>query len=160
MDGAPTLSYKSLERDVGFLVHLSQTFPSIFPYLRGFYNTLNGWRKGRGSDGWKLTRRGLDLFLAMEEEMEEMDDQGLEVRSEKPSPSPSKAPRKPDAPDDVKPVPWLSQDLSTLERLFSEDLPPQRLVRGQLIHAVRYAFGDASKAGFGSSWISSGGVKY
>ena len=108
VDGAPTLSYKSLERDVGFLVHLSQTFPSIFPYLRGFYNTLNGWRKGRGSDGWKLTRRGLDLFLAMEEEMEEMDDQGLEVRSEKPSPSPSKTPRKPDAPDDVKPVPRLS----------------------------------------------------
>ena len=33
-------------------------------------------------------------------------------------------------------------------------------MRGQLIHAVKYAFGDASKAGFGSSWISNNGVKY
>ena len=28
-----TLSHKSLEKDVGFLVHLSRTFPAIFPYL-------------------------------------------------------------------------------------------------------------------------------
>ena len=60
----------------------------------------------------------------------------------------------------MKPVPRLSRDLSGLERLLSEDLPPQRLVRGQLIYAVKYVFGDASKAGFGSSWISLGSVKY
>ena len=160
VEGASTLSYKTLERDVVFLVHLSWIFPSIFPYLWGIYNTLNGWRKGRDSDGWKLTRREWDLFLAMEEEMEEMDDQGSEIRSEKPSPSPSNKPKKSDALDDVKPVPCLSWDLSALEILFSEDLPPQQLVRGQLIHAVKYAFGDASKAGFRSSWVNAGGVKY
>ena len=33
-------------------------------------------------------------------------------------------------------------------------------MRGQLIHAVKYAFGDALKAGFGSSWVSGEGVKY
>ena len=41
---SPTLSYTTLEKDVGFLVHLSRTFSSIFPYLHGVYNTLNGWR--------------------------------------------------------------------------------------------------------------------
>ena len=37
-----SLEHKSLERDVGFLVYLSHTFPTIFPYLQGIYNTLNG----------------------------------------------------------------------------------------------------------------------
>ena len=60
---ASALDYKSLEKDVGFFVHLSQTFPSIFPYLHGIYNTLNGWRKGRDRDGWKLTHHKWDLFL-------------------------------------------------------------------------------------------------
>ena len=55
-DEADSLDHKNLERDVGFLVHLSRTFSSIFPYLRGIYNTLNGWRKGRDHDGWKLTQ--------------------------------------------------------------------------------------------------------
>ena len=160
VDGSSTLSYKTLEKDVGFLVHLSRTFPAIFPYLRGIYNTLNGWRKGRDRDGWKLTRKEWDLFLAMEEEMDEMEDQRDEIRSKAPISSPSKLPGKPDTPDEVTPVPRLSRDLSALERLLSDEVPPQRLVRGQLIHAVKYAFGDASKAGFGSSWVSSDGVRY
>ena len=40
-----------MERDVGFLVHMSRTFPSIFPYLKGFYLSLNSWRTGRNDDG-------------------------------------------------------------------------------------------------------------
>ena len=157
---AATLSYKSLEKDIGFLVHLSRTFPAIFPYLRGIYNTLNCWRKGRDHDGWKLTRKEWDLFLAMEEEMEE--DEGLDETSSSPAPAPKPSgnPKSTKLPGEVKPVPRLSRDLSALQRLLSEEKPPKRLVRGQLIHAVRYAFGDASKAGFGSSWVSSNGVKY
>ena len=38
---ADLLEHKSLERDVGFLVHLSRTFPGMAPYLKGFYNTMN-----------------------------------------------------------------------------------------------------------------------
>ena len=34
---------KQMEKDVGFLVHLMCTFPAIFPYLKGFYLTLNSW---------------------------------------------------------------------------------------------------------------------
>ena len=58
------------------------------------------------------------------------------------------------APGMVKPVPRLSRDLAALQQLFSDEHPPHPLVRGQLINAVKYAFGDASKAGFGSSWLS------
>ena len=156
----PSLEHKSLERDVGFLVHLSRTFPAIFPYLRGIYNTLNGWRKGRDHDGWKLTCCEWDLLLAMEEEME-----GEEVElelptSNAPSVAPSIDPKETRAPTKVQPVPRLSRALSALQRLFCEEEPLNRFVRGQLIHAVKYAFGDASKAGFGLSWVSGNSVKY
>ena len=40
-----------MECDVGFLVHLSRTFPAIFPYLKGFYLSLTSWRKGRNDEG-------------------------------------------------------------------------------------------------------------
>ena len=71
-----------------------------------------------------------------------------------PSLAPSINPKEPRSPMKVKPVPCLGRDLSALQRLFCEEEPPNHLVRGQLIHAVKYAFGDASKAGCGSSWVS------
>jgi len=30
-----TLPFKELEKDMGYLVHLSRTYPTMFPYLRG-----------------------------------------------------------------------------------------------------------------------------
>ena len=155
-----SLSHKELEKDVGFLVHLSRTFPSIFPYLRGIYNTLNGWRSGRDRDGWKLTQKEWELFLAMEEEMEEDELEPEKVPAMNPSGNLGNRSKVSNAPSKVKPVPRLGRDLRALNLLFSKATPPERLVRGQLIHAVKYAFGDASKAGFGSSWISAQGVKY
>ena len=160
LNATPSLNHKSLERDVGFLVHLSRTFPPIFPYLHVIYNTLNGWQQGRDHNGWKLTRWEWDLFLAMEEEMEEEEGEHKISKSRIPSKSPSGDPKGASAPGEIKPVPRLSWDLSALQRLFCNEEPPQLLVRGQLVHAVKYAFGDASKAGFGSSWISADGVKY
>jgi len=35
-----TVSFSELERDVGFLVHIRRTYPAVFPYLKGFYNTM------------------------------------------------------------------------------------------------------------------------
>jgi hypothetical protein len=64
-DGAPTrVKYKQLERDIGFLVHLSMSYPEMTPYLRGFYLTINSWRKGRDKDGWKISHRAYRTFLA------------------------------------------------------------------------------------------------
>ena len=48
------LDHKQLERDLGFLCHISWTHPAMFPYLKGFYDILNLWRIDRDSDGWKL----------------------------------------------------------------------------------------------------------
>ena len=52
---AQTVNAAQMERDVGFLVRLSRTFPAMFPYLKGFYLSLNTWRKGRNDKGWKFT---------------------------------------------------------------------------------------------------------
>jgi len=71
-----TLPFKELEKDMGYLVHLSRTYPAMFPYLRGFYNSMNGWRSQRDDEGWKMTTREwkarLKLFEAfdVEEEVE------------------------------------------------------------------------------------------
>ena len=91
-----------------------------------------------------------------------LEDEELEDTSPSgpPSSKPSGRLKSEEVLDDVKPVPRLSRDLSALQRLFSEEQPPQQLVRGQLIHAVRYAFSNASKAGFSASWISSNDVQY
>ena len=48
------LQYKRLEKEVGFLCHLTRTYSFTSPYLKGYYNTLNKWRLGRDKDGWKL----------------------------------------------------------------------------------------------------------
>jgi hypothetical protein len=47
------LIVKDLEREVGFLVHLSMAFPLMNPFLRGFYLTMNSWCGDRDSHGWK-----------------------------------------------------------------------------------------------------------
>ena len=93
-----------------------------------------------------------------------MEDEGAdeEERSWAGNPKAQKNPQADEtqAPGRVKPVPRLSRDLAALQRLFSEEHPPHQLVRGQLINAVKYAFGNASKAGFGSLWLSENGVQY
>jgi len=52
-----TLPFKELEKDMGYLVHLSRTYPAMFPYLQGLYNSMNGWRSQRDDEGWKMTTR-------------------------------------------------------------------------------------------------------
>ena len=45
------LDRKDLEKDVGFLVHLSRTFPAFFAYFKGIYHTMESWHCGRDSIG-------------------------------------------------------------------------------------------------------------
>ena len=42
-DGSPSLNRKELERQTGFLNHLTMTFEDMTPFLKGFYLTLNSW---------------------------------------------------------------------------------------------------------------------
>ena len=141
-----------MERDVGFLVHLSRTFPSVFPYLKGFYLTLNTWRKGRNDEGWKFTMNEWRAAL-------DMDDDIPSYKVEAAAKQGRRYQLYSDRPVMVKTVPRLAPDLLALVELFSGKGPAQRLVRGNRIQTARFAFGDASGGGFGSSWEATGGNK-
>ena len=146
------LEHKSLEKDVGFLVHLSRTFPGMAPYLKGFYNTMNSWRMGRDEDGWKFSMSEWKTFLGMDESM-----RGADVDEERKKAVKGKQGAQPKL---VSAVPRLLKDVKALAAMFEGDELAVRLVRGKSTRTARFGFGDASGAGFGISWLVDGAIKY
>jgi hypothetical protein len=121
---------KGLESSRGFLLYVTRTYPSMVPYMKGFHLTLDGWRKGRNTEGWKYLSR----------EIREQVERGEYEDPAEP----------PEAPKLVKAKPRLERcDLPALTRLFSPERPPRRLVRARKFAEVYYGFGDASQDGFG-----------
>ena len=57
-----------------------------------------------------------------------------------------------DRPELVNAVPRLGMDLKAIGKLLSSEEPVHRLVRGDKVRSAKFAFGDASGGGFGSSW--------
>jgi hypothetical protein len=112
-------------------VHLQRVYPAIAPFLKGIHLTLDSWRPGRDPDGWHVP--------------------DWEAEFESPSGHPASAPKT------VQPVPRFSDDLESLESLFTPDVPPQRVIRSAHIITCVYGFLDASGAGFGSSLLLPGG---
>ena len=145
------LDFVELEKGVGFLVHLSGTFPAIFPYFKGLYNTMNSWRIGRNPDGWKFKMKEWKSFLEMEEAKGEDVHRARKEFVEKKQGS---------RPKNVRVVPRCKNDLVALKELLEGDVPPHRLVRGYKIKMALYAFGDASGGGFGASWEVKEGIRY
>ena len=143
------LDFKQLESEVEFLCHVSRTYPIIFPYLKGFYNTMNNWRWDRNEDGWKLSKTAwIELIsgdIAFDTERDT--DKSLDERKRN-----FKKRHSSEAPSKLKSVPRLSNDLRALKELFSPDTPTLRLIRGLIIKFALFSFGDASGGGFGSSW--------
>ena len=160
-EGATELDRKALEKGVGFLVHLSRTYPAIFPYLKGIYLTMESWRIGRDAEGWKFSRKAWWNLMAGaledDEEVDEKNEDGLSFEEKRRNflyKNEGKTPKL------VKISTRLSRDLTALVRLFDHEKPPKRLVRGNKLKKAQYSFGDASGGGFGSSWESDGKVKY
>ena len=115
--------------------------------------TRNMKRQGN-EDGWKFDKLQWENLLegemTGEENFEEMEE--LIKRF--------KASHAQEAPPKVKAVPRLLKDLESLETLFEGDVPRERLIRGVESIDVIYGFGDASGAGFGSSWKTGDSIKY
>ncbi len=150
------LDRKTLEKHVGFLVHLSRTFPALFPYLKGIYLTMESWRVGRDDEGWKFSRKA--WWNLMAGALDEADDDTELTFEEKKRKYISHHEK--NTPPKVKAVRRLGRDLSSLRRLFDHDAPPKRLVRGQKVQEALYSFGDASGGGFGASWMKNGKTWY
>jgi hypothetical protein len=63
-DGRPLLERKKLEKETGFLNHLSMTFEVVTPFLKGLYLTLKSWRSQRDEEDQKLSdKRWKHLFV-------------------------------------------------------------------------------------------------
>ena len=139
------VNVKEFESDLGFLIYVSRTFPSMKPYLKGFHLTLHGWRPDRDEEGWKVADRQVEL--AREEWPEEM----VAMKDEESAAG---------VPSRVKAVPRLKDDLRALAELTESVTPPLRLVRPRSVCSVRYGFGDASGSGFGSTFSSPGVILY
>ena len=50
------LEFKRLRSDRGFLVYVTQVYPAMKPYLKGFHLSLESWRGGCDEEGWKIKR--------------------------------------------------------------------------------------------------------
>lgn len=166
--GDKELDHKELLKDRGFLVYVTRTYPAMVPYLKGFHLTIESWRGGRDEDGWKIKSSTSDASeenetplahgdfddvyetAALEHKLqEELDEEEEASLCHAPS-------------DGVtEPVPRFRDDLVALTNLSNFESPPLRVVRGKVVFAALYGFGDASKKGFGSTTSREGGkVRY
>ena len=135
----PSFNRKDLESKVGFLVHMSMTFPLMKPFLRGIYLTMNSWRPQRDWHGWKLSKKAFATFMSF---MRRTGDYAEAESSQEDD----------EAPVLVKAVPSLYEQVRALSYMFGSLEPTLRLIRATQVMEVCYFFGDASGEGFGSAW--------
>ena len=154
-----SLPRRRLEVIRGYLNHIVGTYDLLKPFLIGFHMTIDGWRKDRDQDGWRIPKKRRKLKdedepppshqpagdLEEDKEYSLVDlynwGEGLEAGTEEAVEPPAR----------VKAAPRLKSDLEALDELMQDREPPQRRVRGPQGGSVVYGFGDASGAGFGGT---------
>jgi hypothetical protein len=55
------VDHKALESDSVFLIYVSHAYPSMVPYLKGIHLKMFSWRKQRREEGWKRSRKEMEL---------------------------------------------------------------------------------------------------
>ena len=143
--GVVNLDFKQLRSDRGFLVYVTQAYPGMKPYLKGFHLSLESWRAGKNSEGWKL-RLG-EAEAVFEDVRSEMDAVKLDLLLQEDAVERNRGPIS----GKTKAVPRFRQDLEALLALAEGREPVIRRVRSGECRMVVYGFGDASAAGFGAT---------
>lgn len=107
----------------------------------GMHLTIDGWRSGRDTEGWKIhhyrllsDKEGINELLSSPEESEE--------------------------PQMVSIRPKLREDIKALKLLFGADTPPLRSIRSKKTITAYYGFGDASQSAFGATLGIENGTTY
>jgi hypothetical protein len=157
------LDYKELEVTRGFLGHLSSTYESMVPYLRGFHLTLASYLGKRDEDGWMLTDTAWRVYV--DKKLAEGDIDGEEAEAMRGSVHigdiiQEEGYKLPSPPKEIALISQLRDDLFVLHQFFARDDPPIIHDRSFSVHVVRYGFGDASGTGFGSTIQTKNGLKY
>ena len=149
--GDTDLDFKRLRSDQGFMVYVTQTYPGMKPYLKGFHLSLETWRGGRDSKGWKLPKQqesvtkeeGTDATTSSLDNLKV----DLITRSLTGRDGPNDGP----ASGVTQAAPPFQQDLDAILHLAEGDTPRMRCVQSKRTLTAYYGFGDASLAGFGST---------
>jgi hypothetical protein len=128
-----SLSRKRLEQIRGFLQYVCQTYKSLTSYLIGFHMTIDSWRPGRDSEGWRVAHA---LWQQMKKEGEDWSREDASSEA---------------VPIRVVAVPRFQEDLLALRRLLRFKEPPLKRVRCKQTAQAYYGFGDASGSGFGAT---------
>ena len=157
--GELELDHTELRSDKGFMVHVTQAYPGMKPYMKGFHLSTETWRGGRDADGWKLPDKGWDphqLESVVEDEMEE-ESMSYLSRAIKDNAAAAVVPSGPES-GITRAVPRLAPDLKALLKLADGDKPALRVVRSKVVFTAYYGFGDASSGGFGATVERADGV--
>jgi hypothetical protein len=105
----------------------------MFPYLKGIHLTLYSWREGRREDGWKRSRKEMELPRTNSDTLDEVE--GLEEGG----------------PSFVEHVPRYEAGVMALKAITDPQFPPKRHVQSKVFITVANGFTDASGKGFGST---------
>jgi hypothetical protein len=151
-DARPFLDRKELERETGFMNHLSMTFETMIPYLKGFYLTLNSWREGRDENDWKLSTKQWKMMMISRAFTKGASDQELDLLSSEKEDA--------RAPTLVRASPSFLGDLEALENLMRQASAPEVSIRSRTVVTVVYGFGDASGSGLGATFTCGVGFNF
>ena len=129
------------------------TFEDTTPFLKGFYLTLNSWRRCRDHEGWKVADNRWSAYL-FGRFLEKGSISQAELDNS------LAANRDPDAPQNVIAAPRLMKDLKVLMAMFKADSPPMVRIRSRRIVTIIYGFGDASGTGLGATFTCGCGFTF
>ena len=103
------LEFKQLERDRGFLVHITMTYLTVNPYLKGLHHYIDSWRPNRDLDGWKMEAKSYIAHLAIikDDKVKERMSNSHHIRH----------------PQQVNYVKRLVPDMNALEKFFDQKEP-------------------------------------
>jgi hypothetical protein len=160
--GKTELEFERLCSDQGFLVYVTQAYPGMKPYLKGFNLSLETWREGRDEDGWKLQpRKPRDINQEEEKDNHKGKPEGMEsVKIKLVAQTAMGEENRGSGPPSgiTKAVPRFKEDLEAILELASGGKPALRCVQSKRILTAYYSFGDASLADFGSTIQRPSGV--
>ncbi len=148
--GETNLDFKQLRSDRGFMVYVTQAYPGMKPYLKGFHLSLETWREGCNSEGWKITKQQdqaaeegketdaprLDNFDNLKLDLLTHLLVGGDWQQDDPPSGGTQA------------APCFKQDLKAILHLAAGKLPRMRCACSKLTITAYYGFGDASSGGF------------
>jgi len=158
--GHTSLDFKRLRSDRGFMVYVTQAYPGMKPYLKGFHLTLEMWRGNRDSDGWKEKPpppqkkadegAGHDGYESLEDIKLGLLADSLCEEEDTHTDGPSSG---------LTPVvPRFKSDLEAILHLADGEKPQLHYVRSKHTMTAYYGFGDASSGGFGATIQRPGGL--